>query len=79
MGLARDTLATRSRHARDTLATFPQPQALLETLLQAFYRVLELQFLRVTDTLTDGQTDRHCVCPSVCLCVTHRNCSSSTL
>ncbi len=69
MGFARDPLATCSRPARDPLATFPQPQALLETLLHAFYRVLELQFLRVTDTLTDGQTDRHCVCPSVSVSV----------
>ena len=33
---------------RDGLATIPQPQAPLETLLQAFYRVPELQFVRVT-------------------------------
>ena len=45
---ARKTLATRSRHARDTLATFPRLRAPLQALLQAFYRALELQFLCYT-------------------------------
>ena len=56
--------------SRDCLAAIPQPQALLQTLLQAVCRAPELQFLfytlRVTDTRTETQTQR-CVCTSVCL------------
>ena len=42
-----DKTQGESEIARDSLATIPQPQALLETLLQAFYRAPELQFLLV--------------------------------